>query len=251
MKTCVRGVSRNQADKQNFTAEFGARHYVKLDGHMRDFFGRLHKGLLDIAGDHITFPSRTTKDGWDEVTLPRHTIYNDPRKLAMPVVQMRFSRSFAKDNNIRWSRTDLGRLKQVLGDEVAGLGIGEESEIIPTLIPISFENIYEADIVDKHTGTRKLVLTADLESDGANLMFREQEVIVSGIRRAFQLKNNRRNPCGKNFPYPANDFVPKLTVGEISPEVPQDKLQRCLRYARNLMPIEATLMPVQFIPELK
>jgi hypothetical protein len=255
VKTCVRSTTRNQSSKQDFTAEFGARHNVQLDSKMKRFFVKLHKDLLDIAGDHITFPCDTSPDGWGETTLPRHTIYNDPRKLAMPVVQMRFSRNFAKDKNIRWNRADLGRLKQGLGDQVAELGFSDEEAVIPYFIPISFNGLADEGIVDKHDGTTKLVLTADPECDGTKLLFREQAVIVDGLKQTFRRtvngRRDRQSARNDEFAYPTSDYMPRVTVGEIASDVPADKLQRCLQCVQDLMPITATITPLQFIPELK
>jgi hypothetical protein len=257
VKTCERTTSRSQYEKSGITAQFGARHYVQLDQTMRQFFVRLHLGLLEIAGDHVTLPSSTSKDGWVEKTLPRHNIYNDQSKLAMPVVQMRFSRSFARDQRIRWSRGDLGRVKQALGDEVAMLGLGEDNRIVPTRIPIRFSRVLDEDITDPHDGSRKLVLVPHPEDEGVDLMAREADLIVNGIRSEFKTRTTGRlaRHCEPRetavLPSLTDEFSAMLTVGEIMPAVPEDKKQRCMNYLNNLLPLDAYLNPIVFTPELK
>lgn len=215
----------NLPGRRSYPASFGARHPIRWDGPVRFFFSDVDRALADII------PEQEIVDQKGKAHYPsQFRIYDDPAKLGMTVLERGVSAEHSRRHHLEWTANDVGRIVGRITDQLGVLGLPEYP------VEVTLTNTVRVGSIDKRTGTgRKLAVIVDQETDAAEFLVREHEIIMAGLGTGL-----------RKFKYPYDEFVPKMTIGYIHREVEHEKLNQCVAAVNQLLPLVVQLEPVQF-----
>jgi hypothetical protein len=214
----------NTKGRKEFLPEFGARHPVKFDNVVLDFFGD-----LDFRWGKIIPERVVVDDHMNEHYRRQYTLYDDRDKIGMTVMEKRLSAEHARHKRLKWNANDVGRVTGRIEDEIARLGMPEGD------FDVELTNIVRVGDATGRAGERKLAAIVDQHSRAAEFMVREHEIVSNGLGVAL-----------KGFKYPYSEYIPKFTVGRLFKEVAPASIDECIEAAQGLLPITVTVAPVSF-----
>lgn len=235
MKNGQRAARGGYRGKPSFTAELGARHPIFFEDNdkLDQFFGLLGSKIRKIVPDiHETVPDPNDPEQLQEKITPRHVLYSARDKIGMTVMEKRITRRYSKRNRLHWNKSDVGRLRQEIGNRLDHLEIVTDDE---GTIPVPLKTVVQAGDGSSNNQGRKLAAIVDPTSRAAEFLLQEHEIIVDCLAGSL-----------RDFEYPYDDYVPKMTVGRIDRVASPEQMERCVMAAQSLLPVTVHLQPIKF-----
>jgi hypothetical protein len=216
-------------NRRHFQAGFGARHPIVYDEGVARFFRELGNRWSAILPERE--PGDRALTGMPE---RRYVLYNNPEKIGMSVLERRLSAEHARRHRLQWTPNDIGRLRGQISNELARMAVGVS--ITDDELEVPLENVVRVGDADRGGG--KFALTPEASHPVSGFLAEEHEIIVDGLGGVF-----------KNFRYPYDDYVPKMTIGRVYRGACPDQIQACATELEGLtreMPLTVTLDPIIF-----
>jgi len=220
----------NLPAKRTYKPIFGARHPIvyndTVDNFHADIENAFHE-ILPLRAEDIKIAS----NGKAEFPRVPFRIYNEPRRVAITVLERNLSRDYAESRNIRWNANDIGRIRGEIENELARLALSGQKLGVNLTEAI---RLGEAE----HNGAAKLGVIIDQESPVSELLIAEHEVIFGGLGRNL-----------KKFKYPWSSYIPHMTVVRVRSEVDIPERNQMVAAVNRLLPIPVELEPIKFFAE--
>lgn len=225
------GQRSNLPATKTLQPEFGARHPIVYEPDVDLFFDEIAIKLDE------TVPKAVTTDDHGVVIKMRRQfrVYNDPSKVGVNVLERRLSKAYAQKQRVRWTRGDVGRIKGEIRDEIDRLGID------PDDLEARFTHIVRLGDADSSPHARKLGLILDQETPLAELLTREHEIVIGGLRGSLT-----------RFRYPYETYVPHWTVARIARQVDahgSEHLTNAVSAVQSLLPMTVQLDPINLFAQ--
>jgi hypothetical protein len=245
--------------------EFGARHAIAYTEAIDDFFVEMNTELAQIVTT-VAEPNAPIKEAADEFTgnldidaleaevdyllsddreadednllmLPAKRqkrlfrVYDDPRRVGISVLERRMPRTYAQKHRIRWNPNDVGRIKGEIRNEIARMDLAGRP------LDATFTDVVRLGDADENNA-RKLGLVLDQESDVAEFIVREHEIVVNGISGTL-----------KRFRHPYSDFIPHWTVARINKEASRASMSNSIKAVRAMLPFTVQLQSINLFSQ--
>jgi hypothetical protein len=209
---------------RTFEPEFGARHPITWNDEVQDFLA-----FADTALGQVLPPEERETGNGHKGTKRFYRIYDDPKRAGVSILERRLAQSYTQRQRIRWTKSDVGRIKGDIQNEICRLDLG----LLP--LQVTFTNVVRLGDADMGPRARKIGLIADQESTEAEFLASEHELVVNGITGSV-----------KRFRYPYDSFIPHWTVARISREVEDCQKNKAVSAIAHLLPITVELQPIRF-----
>ncbi|MET1033504.1 MAG: hypothetical protein ABWX94_03315 [Candidatus Saccharimonadales bacterium] len=220
--------------RRKFQASFGARHpIVTPDKKVSAFFNALDEAWADLLPERDEAERRERN-----LSISRFTLYDglvDERRLGITVLERRVSLRYSRQRRLAWTPQDVGRIRGEIEDELDRQGIAQYQTIPLTLSGVSV-------VGDAYTrGTAKFALIPEAADQTADLLAREHEIVVNGLRGTM-----------RNLVDAYDEYLPHLTVGKLHRGALRPELQECANALTGLLaasPLVVDLAPLTFTTE--
>jgi hypothetical protein len=211
-----RGIHRGpgRSDKREFQAGIGLRYKVAYTDGVRGFFNTADALLAkeDCA------PPRLDTDNWaNEREHDQFTLYNNPDKMGLTVVERRLSGSRAERKRQRWNMHDVGRVRGEISDALSELReehgfrpMGSLAMRMTGVIPVGSPPGSGA-----RRQERKFALVPAAEDKTARFLIDAHELVGDILGVEIE---------GAASMY---EYTPKLTLGRIHNTVPVGQVAAC------------------------
>jgi hypothetical protein len=219
---------RKQSTRKACPPMFGAHHCLVWDRSVHNFFYNVDSIWREAGRGKAFYGNSFNAD-----PPKRYSIYDDPTKnLGLFVLERHLSKKQASRNQLRWTRQDVGRIKQDIGNESNGThGIVVESLLrdveLSTAVRVS-------DAYSQGEGTQ-ISLIVKQSTPQAGFLLKEHQLSIAGLGRNL-----------KNFTYPYSDYIPNLKIGRLFTEIGESRVEQCIDAVQQLLPLHVELKPIQF-----
>jgi hypothetical protein len=206
---------------------FGANHPVIWDKRAQTFFAH-----VDVLWQESSRGRAYYGTNFDVNPSKNYSLYDDPAKnLGVFVLERHLSAKQASRNRLRWTRHDVGRIKQDIANELAA--DGDLPETLLREVELSTA-VRVSDIYSQGEGSQ-LALIVRQSSRAAGLLLKEHQLSVAGLGRNL-----------KNFTYPYSDYIPNLKLGRLFKGVDDSRVEQSIEAVQSILPITLELAPIQF-----
>lgn len=158
-------------------------------------------------------------------------VYDDPKRVGVSVLERRLARSYAQRQRVKWTRNDAGRIKGEIGNELCRMNLAGQP------LNATFTDVVRVGDADENNA-RKLALILDQESEVAEFLVREHEIVINGISGTL-----------KRFRHPYSDYIPHWTVARVNKEAGLSKMTQAVKAVQSMMPLTVELHSVHLFSE--
>lgn len=212
-------------------AGFGARHPIDYDDTVARFFN-----ALDAAWGEI-LPDREEGDRLlTGLPASKYKLYRDAERIGITVLERRLSEKHARTHRVQWEPSDVGRIRGRLTDTLSRLEAPDDVNIDMGGMPVTLSVAVRVGDAERPSHGAKFALVAEAGDPASGFLAEEHEIIVGGLSGVL-----------RDFRYPYDEYVPKLTIGRIYRGASAEQIQSCAEAIAPLLPLPVVARPIMFL----